>query len=145
MTRPRRKMPRNCDACGAPIRRGKSRPCSRNCGAWLHADRRSPCSDAHAPVCPNHQPHPEALEEPVTEPPDITDQDILNAAAAIDLFHADALIEDALNPKPLLDPETLDLIHAGLDSGEPWRVRATELLVDMYRLGMFAEKGGQND
>ncbi|MFJ3635231.1 hypothetical protein [Streptomyces sp. NPDC090112] len=73
-------------------------------------------------------------------PDPITDRDILNIAAAVDLLHADAVIEDALNPKPLLDPETLDLIHAGLDSGDPVKARATEILVDMYRAGLL--KGG---
>ncbi|WP_229342416.1 hypothetical protein [Streptomyces flavotricini] len=79
----------------------------------------------------------------MTEPPDITDQDILNAAAAIDLFHADALIEDALNPKPL-PPDTLALVEAGLNSSDRREARMTQLLVDMYRLGVFAEKGEQD-
>lgn len=70
MSRPRRKMTLLCLACGAPVRRGKYRLCSTGCGARLHTDYRSPCTDAHAPVCPNHQPHPEAIEgEPLMNTP----------------------------------------------------------------------------
>lgn len=77
----------------------------------------------------------------MTDPSDTTDQDIRNIAACLDLLHADAVIEDTFNPKPLLPPETLDLIHMGLDSGDPIKARATEILVDMYRVGLFAEGG----
>lgn len=141
MSRPRRKMTQLCNACGTSARRGRYRQCPNGCGARLHTFAVGPCLDAHAPVCPNHQPHPEALEEPVTDPPDITAQDILNVAAALDLLHADAVIEDTFNPQPLPDPETLDLIHAGLDSGDPVKVAATEILVDLYRVGGFRDGG----
>ncbi|MFD6914051.1 hypothetical protein [Streptomyces virginiae] len=75
----------------------------------------------------------------MTDPPTI--DDIRNVVACLDLLHADAVIEDALNPKPLLDPETLDLIHMGLDSGDPVKVAATEILVDLYRIGAFGRGG----
>jgi hypothetical protein len=58
----RRHEPLLCQACGHPVRRGKYRLCG--CGARVHTDRRSPCTDAHAPVCPMHIPHPQAQEEP---------------------------------------------------------------------------------
>ncbi|MFJ7590104.1 hypothetical protein ACIQZO_22505 [Streptomyces sp. NPDC097617] len=62
MSRPRRRVPLLCEACGTAVRRGRYRLCSTGCGARLHTDYRSPCTDAHAPVCPNYQPHPEATE-----------------------------------------------------------------------------------
>lgn len=72
---------------------------------------------------------------------DITDQDILNVGAALDLLHADAVIEDTFHPKPLLDPETLELIHLGLDSVDPVKVAATNILLDLYKVGLFADGG----
>lgn len=69
-----------------------------------------------------------------------TKQDILAVVAALDLLHADAVIEDAviedaLNPQPLLPPEALDGIHAAKDSGDPVRAAAADILVDLYRTG----------
>jgi hypothetical protein len=58
MSRPRRREPLLCNACGASVRRGKYRLCAAGCGARLHTDTRSVCLDAHAPVCPNYTPHP---------------------------------------------------------------------------------------
>ncbi|MER6252329.1 hypothetical protein ABT224_13315 [Streptomyces sp. NPDC001584] len=54
----RRRAPLLCMACGAIVRRGKYRLCANGCGARLHSDHRSPCPDAHAPVCPQYTPHP---------------------------------------------------------------------------------------
>ncbi|MEU6312379.1 hypothetical protein [Streptomyces sp. NPDC047014] len=68
MSRPRRKPPGNCDACGAITRRGKYRLCAAGCGARLHTERYGPCTDAHAPICPRYQPHAKAEETPVTYP-----------------------------------------------------------------------------
>ncbi|MET9604500.1 hypothetical protein ABZZ17_05465 [Streptomyces sp. NPDC006512] len=53
-----RRQPLLCAACSTTVRRGKYRLCGNGCGARLHTDNRSPCLDAHAPVCPNHTPHP---------------------------------------------------------------------------------------
>ncbi|MFF1336361.1 hypothetical protein ACFVYT_00320 [Streptomyces sp. NPDC058290] len=57
----RRAKPLDCAACGAGVRRGKYRLCMLGCGARLHTDKRSPCIDAHIPVCDAYQPHPEAI------------------------------------------------------------------------------------
>ncbi|WP_371614765.1 hypothetical protein [Streptomyces sp. NBC_00454] len=56
----RRPKPLQCAACGAGVRRGKYRLCMLGCGARLHTDYRSPCVDAHIPVCGAYQPHPQA-------------------------------------------------------------------------------------
>lgn len=66
MTRPRRKMTQLCQACGTPVRRGRYRLCPNGCGARLHTLAAGPCTDAHAPICPNHQPHPQASERTQT-------------------------------------------------------------------------------
>lgn len=62
MTRPRRRVPLLCEACGTAVRRGRYRLCMLGCGARLHTDKRSPCVDAHIPVCDAYQPHPQATE-----------------------------------------------------------------------------------
>ncbi|WP_405426373.1 hypothetical protein [Streptomyces erythrochromogenes] len=58
----RRLPPLLCMACGTPVRKGKYRLCSGGCGARLHKPPAGPCIDAHAPVCPNYQPDPTAIE-----------------------------------------------------------------------------------
>lgn len=58
----RRSKPLQCAACGTAVRRGRYRVCMLGCGARLHADKRSPCVDAHIPVCDAYQPHPQATE-----------------------------------------------------------------------------------
>lgn len=63
MPRPRRRLPLVCTACGGGVRRGRYRTCPRGCGAKLHTMPSGPCMDAHAPICPNHTPHPLSLEE----------------------------------------------------------------------------------
>ncbi|MGW8502808.1 hypothetical protein [Streptomyces sp. CLCI03] len=62
MTRPRRRVPLACQACGTPVRKNRYRLCAAGCGARLHTLAYGPCTDAHAPICPNHQPHPQAIE-----------------------------------------------------------------------------------
>lgn len=56
----RRLPPLLCNACSTPVRKGKYRLCTRGCGARLHKPPSGPCIDAHAPVCPRYQPHPES-------------------------------------------------------------------------------------
>ncbi|MFI5670471.1 hypothetical protein [Streptomyces sp. NPDC051704] len=63
----RRAKSLDCAACGASVRRGKYRLCMLGCGARLHTDKRSPCIDAHIPVCDAYQPHPQANGGPVAD------------------------------------------------------------------------------
>jgi hypothetical protein len=62
-----------------------------------------------------------------------TEADVFNVAAAIDLFAADAAIEDALAPRPLPeDVQTvLDEIRAG---GDPMKIAAADFMLDAYKL-----------
>lgn len=56
-----RRPPLTCTACGQTVRKGKYRLCPAGCGARIHTDTRTPCGDAHAPVCPSRT--PPSLEE----------------------------------------------------------------------------------
>ncbi|MFE4701082.1 hypothetical protein ACFRIC_28885 [Streptomyces sp. NPDC056738] len=70
----------------------------------------------------------------MTEPP--TAQDVLNLAAAIDQFAADAAIEDAFRTEPLTPQEQLNevLVRQVHESGDPHEIRKADFLMDAYKL-----------
>ncbi|MFG2299428.1 hypothetical protein [Actinacidiphila glaucinigra] len=69
---------------------------------------------------------------------DITDEDVLNVAAAIDGFHADAVIEEAICGSRLT-PEHRRLVAMAEASGDPVKAQAAHLLVDAYETGLFKD------
>lgn len=73
----------------------------------------------------------------MTEAP--TTQDVLNVAAAIDLFAADAAIEDALRDRPLTpDEQRAEALYREIRAaGDPDKIRQADFLMDAYKLRAF--------
>lgn len=128
----RRPKPLECAACGAAVRRGKYRLCMLGCGARLHADRRSPCIDAHIPVCDAYQPHPQATGGTVPG----LDLGLIACGATVHALRGD---DDAL--RLLLDTLTLDQLqlvtHAAMGAlGQAVRASNTVGIAEEIALGL---------
>ena len=75
---------------------------------------------------------------------EITDRDILNVFNAIRTVHANALIEDALEPRTSpFDGEIEAAMQVAENSGDPVRARTANLMLDVYRLRCLSPKAGE--
>ncbi|WP_327282286.1 hypothetical protein OG723_12300 [Streptomyces sp. NBC_01278] len=121
----RRPKPLDCAACGATVRRGKYRLCMLGCGARLHTDKRSPCIDAHIPVCDAYQPHPQATGGAMAD----IDLGLMACAVAV---HALRDQQDGLRLiLDSLDRDQLQLVALGALAGLGEAVRSTPGAADV--------------
>jgi hypothetical protein len=73
----------------------------------------------------------------VTEQP--TDRDVLVVAALVDNLASAAAIEDAFRTEPLTYQEQINeiLVRQIHEHGDPQAIAAADILMDLYKVGLF--------